>query len=114
MPTGFTMYQDRTGDPPMQFALNATYTFPFGLGVYAGANRFSSVWANRVKSVRLPAATPIDFALTYDRTTWHWRLSAFNAFNELYFRANISDNTGTLLSVMPLGRWELSVHKDFR
>ncbi|HEY4214987.1 MAG TPA: TonB-dependent receptor [Steroidobacteraceae bacterium] len=114
MPTGSTLYQDRTGDPPMQFALNVNYTFPFGVGLYAGANRFSSVWANRVKSIRLPAATPVDLALTYDRTTWHWRLSAFNAFNELYFRANISDNTGTLVSVMPTGRWELSVHKDFR
>lgn len=116
MPTGFTRYQDRTGDPDSQFGLNANYVLPGGLGLYVGGNRFSSVWADRVKSIRLPAATPVDIAMTYDNTksNWHFRLSAFNVFNELYFRANISDNTGKLISVMPLARWEFSFHKDFR
>jgi iron complex outermembrane recepter protein len=115
MPTGSTMYQDRTGDPDTQFGLTANYAFANGLGFYVGVNRFSSVWADRVQSVRLPAATPVDLALTYDgRSNWHFRLSAFNAFNELYFRANISDTDGKLLSVMPLARWEFSFHKDFR
>jgi outer membrane receptor protein involved in Fe transport len=114
MPTGFTMYQDRTGDPDTQFGLNINQQLRWGFGLYASVNRFSSVWADRVHSVRLPAATPVDLALTWDHNTWHWRASAFNAFNELYFRADISDNTGKLVSVMPLGRWELSVRKDFR
>ena len=60
-------------------------------------------------------ATPVDVALTYDgRSNWHFRLSGFNAFNQLYFRANISDTNGKLISVMPLARWEFSFHKDFR
>jgi outer membrane receptor protein involved in Fe transport len=113
MPTGSTMYEDRTGDPTRQFALSANYRFTNGLGLYVGAQSMNGVWADRVKSVHLPAAKPVDAAVTYDGSTWHFRLSGANINNVRYWRANISDNDGKLLSAMPTATWEFSVRRSF-
>ncbi len=114
LPTGSTQFEDRTGDPETQLGLNVSYQFGHGLGFLVAGNRFSAVWADRIKSVKLPAATPIDAAITYDRDTWRFKLNAYNVTDERYFRANISDNGGKLISAMPSARWEFTLRKEFR
>jgi len=114
LPTNSTRFEDRTGDPETQIGFNVSYQFGNGLGFFVGGNHFEAVWADRIKSVKLPSATPIDAAVTYDRDTWHFKLNAYNVTDERYFRANISDNGGKLVSAMPSARWEFTLRKDFR
>jgi hypothetical protein len=114
LPTGTTVFEDRTGDPQTQIGFNTSYNFGNGIGLFLGGNHFSAVYADRIKSVKLPAATPIDAAITYDRDTWHFKLNGYNVTNERYFRANIGDTNGKLVSAMPTRRWEFTLRKDFR
>ncbi len=44
----------------------------------------------------------------------HFKPNAYNVTDERYFRANISDNGGKLVSAMPSARWEFTLRKDFR
>jgi hypothetical protein len=114
VPTGDTRFADRTGDPTRQFAWSANYKFANGLGLYAGQQLMNGTWADRAKSVYLPAAKPIDVGVTYETTTeWRYRLNGSNVTSVRYWRANISDGDGKLLSVMPTVQWELSVRKGF-
>ena len=114
VPTGTTVFEDRTGDPQTQIGLNASYQFGNGLGFFIGGNHFSAVWADRIKTIKLPSAMPIDAAITYDRDTWHFKLNGYNVTDERYFRANIGDGNGKLVSAMPTTRWEFTLRKDFR
>ncbi len=114
LPTGSNAFVDRTGDPETQIGFNATYSFKNGLGFFVGGNHFSAVWADRIKSIKLPSATPIDAALTFDHDTWHYKLNGYNVTNERYFRANQGDGNGKLISAMPSKRWEFSFKKEFR
>jgi outer membrane receptor protein involved in Fe transport len=114
VPTAATQFSDRTGDPETQLGLNATWSLPNGFGVYVGGNHFSAVWADRIKTIRLPAANTMDAALTFDKSNWHVKLSGYNVFNERYYRASVFDTNGKLISVMPTARWEFMFKKDFR
>jgi len=114
MPTGSNAFKDRTGDPKTQLGLNMSYQLSNGIGFLVGAQHFSSAWADRIKTVRLPDATPVDAAITFDRDTWHFKLNGYNVTNERYFRANLGDGNGKLISAMPSARWEFTLRKDFR
>ena len=114
VPTGDTRFADRTGDPVRQYAWSANYKFPDGLGLYIGQQIMSGTWADRPKSVWLPAARPIDVGITYETPSeWRYRLNGSNVTGVRYWRANIGDTDGKLLSAMPTAQWELSVRKGF-
>jgi outer membrane receptor protein involved in Fe transport len=114
IPVGSTVFEDRTGDPEKQFGLTLNYQLRGGVGLYVNANHFSEIYSNRIKTVTLPAANPVDAAITYDVGTWHWKLNGFNVFSERYYRTSIGDTNGYLVSVMPTARWEFMFKKDFR
>jgi len=114
VPTGDTRFADRTGDPTRQMAFSANYKFTNGLGLYVGEQFMNGTWADRQKSVYLPAAKPIDVGATYETPSqWRYRLNGSNVTSVRYWRANIGDTSGKLLSAMPTVQWELSVRKGF-
>jgi hypothetical protein len=114
VPVGDTRFADRTGDPTRQFAWSANYRFENGLGLYVGQQLMNGVWGDRMKSVYLPAAKPIDVGVTYEsKTQWRYRLNGYNVNNVRYWRANIGDTSAKTVSAMPTGTWELSVRKGF-
>jgi outer membrane receptor protein involved in Fe transport len=113
-PTNDTRFADRTGDPTRQFAWSANYKFTNGIGLYVAEQLMNGTWADRVKSVYLPAAKPIDVGITYESPTlWRYRLNGSNVNGVRYWRANIGDTDGKLLSAMPTATWELSIRKGF-
>ena len=114
VPTGDKRFADRTGDPTRQFAWSANYKMVNGLGFYIGQQLMNGTWADRPKSVYLNAAKPIDVGISYDSPAdWRYRLNGYNVNNVRYWRANIGDSDGKLLSAMPTAQWELSVRKGF-
>jgi hypothetical protein len=114
VPTGDKRFADRTGDPTRQFAWSANYKLVNGLGFYVGQQLMNGTWADRPKSVYLNAAKPIDVGISYDSPAdWRYRLNGYNVNNVRYWRANIGDSDGKLLSAMPTAQWELSVRKGF-
>jgi iron complex outermembrane receptor protein len=114
VPVGDTRFADRTGDPTRQFAWSANYKFTNGLGLYAGQQLMNGMWADRMKSVYLPAAKPIDVGITYETPTeWRYRLNGSNVTSVRYWRPNIGDTSAKTISAMPTVQWELSVRKGF-
>ena len=106
-------YMDRTGNPESQYGFNAAYDFDSGFGVVFGGTYWSSVWADRLKTLRLPSATVFNLAVTYKLGDWNLKVNGYNIFDELYFRARNTDTAPGLVSVMPPRRVELTARYDF-
>ncbi|HEY9248588.1 MAG TPA: TonB-dependent receptor [Rariglobus sp.] len=106
-------YMDRTGNPETQYGLNAGYNFDSGFGIVFGGTYWSSVWNDRLKTVRLPSATVFNLAATYKLGDWNLKLNGYNIFDELYFRAPFYAELLPLVSVMPPRRFELTARYDF-
>ena len=79
----------------------------------ASANWFSSVYANRQKTISLPEAYTFNIGATYDRGKMHLKVNGYNITDEVYFRAASGDTSGQLVSIMPGARWEASIKVDF-
>lgn len=106
-------YMDRTGNPEEQYGINAGYDFENGFGILLGGTKWTSVWADRLQTLRLPAATVINAALTYNVNNWQFKVNGYNIFDERYFRARNSDTAPGLVSVMPGRRVEFTARFDF-
>jgi outer membrane receptor protein involved in Fe transport len=114
LPKGSPIYQKRTGDPETQAGLTATYKFDNGIGLLLNTTWTSSVWADRLNTTKLPAATVVNTGISYDKGAYHFKLNGYNMLNERYFRAAISDfAAGQLVSVMPERRYEVTLKVDF-
>jgi iron complex outermembrane recepter protein len=105
-------YSDVPGLPQWQAAFNGTYQLPLGFGLIAGSQYIGDSWANRIKTVKLPAATLFDGGVSYDRGNLHLRWSVFNIADKRYFQSGTSTNAN-LLTVMPGRRWQLQLKAEF-
>jgi iron complex outermembrane recepter protein len=113
LPPGTTQYQERVGNPETQASIQSTYQLGKGFGLLLSGNYFSSVWANRQKTIELPSAVVWNAGFTYDRGKLHMKLNGYNFTDERYFRPASGDTNGQLISVMPGRRWEASLKVDF-
>jgi len=113
IPAGLSQYRDRAGDPQIQAGLNGTYKIGGGWGVLFSSNYFDAVWANRLKTVRLPKAITVDTGITYDKNKWQIRLTGYNIFDERYWQAAAGDANGQLVTAKPGATWEFQIRKGF-
>ncbi|WP_084615962.1 TonB-dependent receptor [Solimonas flava] len=108
-----SQYMKPNGIPEHQYGVNAGYTFDSGIGFLLGGTYWSEVYADRLETIKLPSATVMNLAFTYDRADWHFKVNGYNVTDERYFRARNSATTPGLISVMPGARWEATVKLDF-
>ena len=106
-------YRDKVGTPEQQYGINANYTMKNGVGFLLGGTYFSSTYADRLKTLELPAAFNLNAGVTYDRGNWHLRVNGYNVLDEVTFRARNTDTGTNLLSVMPGARYEVTAKLDF-
>ncbi len=113
VPAGSSQFRDRTGDPEVQAGLNGTFSLPNGLGFLLSGNYFEGVWADRIKTTRLPSAITVDAGVTYDSAKWHLKFSVYNLFDERYWQARSSDTNAIIVTAKPGATWELMLKYDF-
>jgi outer membrane receptor protein involved in Fe transport len=106
-------YRERTGDPQTQAGVNATYKSAKGLGFLVSSNYFEAVWADRIKSIRLPSAITVDAGVTWDKDKWHLRLSGYNILDERYWQARSADTNPVIVTAKPGRTWEFQLKHDF-
>jgi iron complex outermembrane receptor protein len=106
-------YRDKVGTPEQQYGINANYTMKNGVGFLLGGTYFSSTYADRLKTLELPAAFNLNAGVTYDKGNWHLRVNGYNVLDEVTFRARNTDTGTNLLSVMPGARYEVTAKLDF-
>lgn len=113
VPAGMSQFRDRTGDPEWQAGLNGTYRLNNGLGFLISSNYFEGVWADRLKTTRLPGSITVDAGITYDSAKWHLKFSVYNALDERYWQARSSDTNPIIVTAKPGTTWELMLKHDF-
>jgi iron complex outermembrane receptor protein len=113
VPANQPQFRDRTGDPEVQAGLNATYRFNNGLGFLLSSNYFEAVWADRLKTVRLPSAITVDAGVSWDSQTWHIKGSIYNLLDERYWQARNADTNPFIVTAKPGTTWELMLKHDF-
>jgi outer membrane receptor protein involved in Fe transport len=113
VPAGMSQFRDRTGDPEWQAGLNGTYRLNNGLGFLVSSNYFEGVWADRLKTMRLPGSITVDAGITYDTANWHMKLSVYNALDERYWQARSSDTNPVIVTAKPGATWEVMLKHDF-
>jgi len=113
VPAGMSQYRDRTGDPEWQAGLNSTFRLNNGLGFLVSSNYFEGVWADRIKTIRLPKTLTVDAGFTYDSAKWHVKLSVYNLTDERYWQARSADTNPIIVTAKPGTTWELMLKHDF-
>lgn len=113
VPAGLSQFRDRTGDPEWQAGLNGTYRFTNGFGLLLSSNYFEGVWADRIKSIRLPGSITVDAGVTYDTAKWHLKFSVYNALDEEYWQARSADTNPIIVTARPGTTWEFMIKHDF-
>lgn len=84
-----------------------------GLGFLVSSNYFEGVWADRLKTMRLPGSITVDAGITYDTANWHMKLSVYNALDERYWQARSSDTNPVIVTAKPGATWEVMLKHDF-
>ena len=113
VPANQPQFRDRTGDPEVQAGFNTTFRFENGWGFLASSNYFEGVWADRVKSIRLPKVITVDAGITYDTAKWHLKASGYNLTDERYWQARSADTNPIIVTAKPGATWELMLKYDF-
>ena len=108
-----SQYRDRTGDPEWQAGLNSTFRLNNGIGFLVSSNYFEGVWADRIKTMRLPKTLTVDAGFTYDSAKWHVKLSVYNLTDERYWQARSADTNPIIVTAKPGTTWELMLKHDF-
>ncbi|HWA10325.1 MAG TPA: TonB-dependent receptor plug domain-containing protein [Opitutaceae bacterium] len=113
LPIGQSQYRNFNTQPERQFGFNTNYRFDNGFGLLLGGTYANAFYADRLRTLLLPAATVINTGVSWDGAKWHVRLNVFNANDEMYFRPRNRDFDPERLSAMPGRRWELTMKTDF-
>lgn len=114
LPPNLNAYREKQGNPNTQLGMTLQARLDNGLGASLSGNYFSSVYAGRLRLIRLPQAVVLNAGLQWDRRVWQLRLDAFNLFDEQYFRARNGDTLADLpVSAMPGRRFQFSLAASF-
>lgn len=108
-----SMYTKVVGVPDHQYGATFNYLIGDGFSFHGDGQYFQAVWADRIKTVRLPATVNFDAGLGYDKYRYHFAFSVFNLTNRQYFRAGIGDTNAELVSAMPTRNFEFKAKIDF-
>jgi iron complex outermembrane receptor protein len=113
LPDGNGAYNEKQGNPRVQFGLSAQFQLNRRIGFTLSGNYFSSVHSGRLRQVHLPSSHVVDAGVFIDKGRWHLKLDLNNVFDKRYFRPRTGDNLGeTLISAMPGRTWMAAFRVD--
>ena len=113
LPAGSPTYRAFYTQPERQFGANGNFLFKNGFGFLLGGTYAPAFYADRLRTLKLPAAAVINTGLSWDQAPWHVRLNVFNLADAEYYRPRNRDFDPERVSAMPTRRWELTLKTDF-
>jgi outer membrane receptor protein involved in Fe transport len=114
LPANDPLYRNYNEIPERQFGLNGNYRFHNGLGFMLGGTSAIAFWDDRLRTLKLPAATVINTGVSWDGWAhWHYRLNVSNVGDVVYYRPRNRDYDSERISAMPGRRWQVTAKYDF-